>query len=182
MSDDLHSVIAYLNEQDRLHSARRKDHRLPSGWYSTIDAIWSVTMCARHHGTPIENSSVADGVVNALRFYRDRGCLRVYAFCLMPDHLHAVLQLVDNDVGTESGRPALIALLSRFKRYTTMQVAWKHGLHGRLWQRGFYDHVARNREDVESQCRYVLENPVRRGLCENWQDYPFAGIMDEWAG
>ena len=30
-----------------------------------------------------------------------------------------------------------------------------------IWQRGFYDHVIRNREDYEEHMRYIAENPAR---------------------
>jgi len=48
-----------------------------------------------------------------------------------------------------------------------------------LWQRYFYDHVLRNEEDLKNVALYVLENPVRKGMVENWQDYPYCGIVDK---
>ena len=29
-----------------------------------------------------------------------------------------------------------------------------------IWQRGFYDHIIRNREDYEEHLRYIHENPM----------------------
>jgi len=43
------------------------------------------------------------------------------------------------------------------------------------WQRGFYDHVLRREEDILVHLRYIAENPVRRGLVDDWRDYGFTG-------
>jgi REP element-mobilizing transposase RayT len=186
--DDWAEVEALLSAEDEKRSPRRKPHHLPAEYYASTELIYCVTLCARHHGEPFAVPAVAEGVINALRFYRNKGLCAVYAYCLMPDHLHAVLRLLRAPLqpnikrGTETEKPPkdLMKLVGNFKRYTTTQVAWKQGLHGKLWQRDFYDHIAWNREDFETQCRYTLDNPIRRGLVTVWSDYRWSGIMDEW--
>lgn len=44
-----------------------------------------------------------------------------------------------------------------------------------LWQASFYDHVLRDDETDLFVIRYILENPVRAGLVERCEDYPFVG-------
>ena len=48
---------------------------------------------------------------------------------------------------------------------------------GIRWQKDFYDHVIRRHEDVAVQVRYILDNPVSKGLVSSWQDYPFKGSI-----
>lgn len=43
------------------------------------------------------------------------------------------------------------------------------------WQKDFYDHILRKDEDVKKHVMYILNNPVRRGIVENWKDYPYKG-------
>ena len=50
---------------------------------------------------------------------------------------------------------SLVNLVGRFKRYTTTQLAWKRGITGALWQRDFYDHAIRNREDESDSIRIL---------------------------
>jgi len=45
------------------------------------------------------------------------------------------------------------------------------------WQKDFYDHIIRTNEDIAAQVRYVLDNPVRKGLVLLWQEYPFKGSI-----
>jgi REP element-mobilizing transposase RayT len=45
------------------------------------------------------------------------------------------------------------------------------------WQKDFYDHVIRTHEDIAAQVRYMLDNPVRKGLALSWQKYSFKGSI-----
>ena len=44
-----------------------------------------------------------------------------------------------------------------------------------LWQPSYFDHVLRDEEETLRAVRYVLENPVRKGLVTEFADYPFSG-------
>jgi hypothetical protein len=44
-----------------------------------------------------------------------------------------------------------------------------------LWQRGFFDHVLRSEESYGQKWNYVRDNPVRGGLVEKTEDWPYAG-------
>jgi REP element-mobilizing transposase RayT len=48
---------------------------------------------------------------------------------------------------------------------------------GAIWQKNFFDHIMREREDLAAHVRYVLENPVRKGLVTRWEEYPFSGSI-----
>ncbi|GAA61149.1 transposase [Pseudoalteromonas sp. BSi20652] len=43
----------------------------------------------------------------------------------------------------------------------------------KLWQKGFYDHLIRNTEDLNSCARYIVANPLRANLIENIAEYPY---------
>jgi putative transposase len=45
----------------------------------------------------------------------------------------------------------------------------------RLWQPYGYEHVLQHDESLTRTVRYVIENPVRKGLVEQPRDYPFLG-------
>ncbi len=70
--------------------------------------------------------------------------------------------------------------MQRFKSYTT-RLAWQKGHPGALWQRSYYDHIARREEDVLAICEYILANPVRKGLVEDVGLWPFSGLIDPLA-
>ncbi|HRR38964.1 MAG: transposase [Candidatus Bipolaricaulis sp.] len=92
----------------------------------------------------------------------------VYAYCFMPDHAHLLVAL--------PGGVYLSQFVQEFKGRST-RVFWHHGGTGRLWQRGFYDHILRAEEDVHAMARYIMANPVRRGLVQDFREYVGSGSL-----
>ena len=88
-----------------------------------------------------------------------------YAYCFMPDHLHLLL------TGEESS--SLVKFMALFKQRTGFAFRKAHGL--RLWQKSYYNHILRQEEALNDVAMYIFENPVRKGLVADYQDYPFYG-------
>jgi REP element-mobilizing transposase RayT len=88
------------------------------------------------------------------------------AYCFMPDHLHALLIGLEtlSNVGT---------CADRFKRRAGLDFRRLDG--GRLWQEGHFDRSLRSSEVTIDVVAYILNNPVRAGLCKAPDDYPFSG-------
>ena len=87
------------------------------------------------------------------------------AWTVMPDHLHLLLELGDTPL------PRCIqALKSRTSRLVNAGMSRSAS----LWQAGYYDHCLRCDEDLLKQARYILENPVRAGIVQRPQDYPYS--------
>ena len=107
-------------------------------------------------------------LIEALTEVAARTGSTVYAYCFMPDHAHLLVAL--------SGEVDLSRFVQEFKGKAT-RAFWRHGGAGRLWQRGFFDHVLRAEEDVRDVARYILANPVRRGLVTDFREYPGAGSL-----
>jgi hypothetical protein len=66
------------------------------------------------------------------------------------------------------------ALITLFKQSTGY---WMHNHSFSQWQKNFYDHVIRNSEDLKHQIYYIVNNPVRRGLVKDWDEYPLTGSI-----
>jgi len=50
---------------------------------------------------------------------------------------------------------------------------------GPVWQRSFHDHLLRRNEDIVETLKYLLNNPVRAGLANEWTRYPWCGSF-QW--
>lgn len=88
------------------------------------------------------------------------------AYCLMPDHLHFLAEGLDQ-------ASDLLHLVKGFKIKTSRRCA-AH-VPRILWQRGFYEHILRSGENLESVAWYIWLNPVRKQIVSTAQDYPFSG-------
>lgn len=89
-------------------------------------------------------------------------------YCLMPDHLH----LLWMGLSGESDQ----RIAARFFR-THLNAA----LSPMRLQHQAYDHALRpaerSGEAFVSLSAYILQNPVRAGLCRVWDDYPYLGSL-----
>ena len=59
-------------------------------------------------------------------------------------------------------------------------MGWNHGIRGKLWQKGYYDHIVRREEDLRKITEYILANPVRKGLIDDYTAYEFNGMPDQF--
>jgi putative transposase len=171
--------------QEPSKAPQRRLHRLPKSVYSATEYEFYFTVCARHQGTPFTNRTLADKVIDSLLWTKTKYLWLLYCYCLMPDHLHFVCRLTEREVKLmNAGARGIVAEgvidhLARFKSFTT-NVSWKLGYRGALWQKSSYDRVLDMMKPFEEVAFYVLENPIRRGLAQNWEDWPYSRIVDPW--
>ena len=102
---------------------------------------------------------IADAVAGALRAF-DGVRYRLFAWCVMPNHVHVVFQ--------PSQGSGLAEILHSWKSFTAREAQRKFGIRGAFWQREYYDHLIRDEEQFFRAVKYVAENPVRAGL-EGWK-------------
>lgn len=99
------------------------------------------------------------------RAYAKRN-IAVGRYVIMPDHVHLFVTGPDD---FELGR--WIGVLKQFM----MKAVVREQAREPLWQRGFFDHVLRSEESYGQKWNYVRDNPVRAGLVEKADDWPYAG-------
>jgi putative transposase len=173
-----YSEIEELLNGDDAERPQRREHHLPREEYRRTDVPFFLTLCARHHREPFHCKTLAGAVVEAIEHRRKQNVWQVYAYCLMPDHLHLVVQLTAGE-GASLPRQDILTVLAQFKSFTTRS-AWKAGLDGQLWQHDQWDRLLRHEREFHQRCQYVLDNPVRKGLVEDWTLWPYSGVLDEW--
>lgn len=78
----------------------------------------------------------------------------------MPDHIHFLIS-IEND-GTGNPSPTTDTVIAWFKYQTTKEINLRRNTAGKkFWQRSFYDHVVRNKQDFEEIWYYIETNPHR---------------------
>lgn len=78
---------------------------------------------------------------------------------------------------TKSDDAPCPGVVKDFKQKTVFRV--RQGGRQFASQKDFYDHVVRASEDYGAQVRYLLRNPVRWGLCRDWQEWPHKGVLGQ---
>ncbi len=124
-------------------------------------------------------------ILEALEKYRLSKEVKIFAYVIMPNHLHLLMQFPENLAPSEFlrvfKRTTSYRLLRWYEDYNPSvlySLHYKDGKHIRkqFWQRGCgYDrHVEGNPDSIRTICEYIHGNPVRKGLVENPEDWQWS--------
>lgn len=127
---------------------------------------YSLTVCAWQRTQVFRDKRTVDLVWEQFRYTALHERCEITAYCFMPDHAHFLVAGVEEDSD-----------FLRFVRLAKQRSGWRYRRAGfdPLWQEGYYERVLRSDEDSPGVARYILGNPLRAGLVDRVEDYPFWG-------
>jgi len=104
---------------------------------------------------------------------KERAGVEIWAYCLMPNHVHLVA------VPTEKNSLALLFRYahSRYTRRINIRENWV----GHLWQERFHSAVM-DEQHLLAAIRYVELNPVRAGLCDSATEWAWSSVHAHKSG
>ena len=62
-------------------------------------------------------------------------------------------------------------IIYTWKKYTATAINKVLGKKGSLWQKESYDSLIRNENGLGQALEYIVNNPVKAGLVEDWRDW-----------
>jgi primosomal protein N' (replication factor Y) len=98
--------------------------------------------------------------------------LRCYGACVMPDHVHLLLQPLPVQHGQE-GVHSLTEILHSIKSFTSHEVNKVMKRSGPVWQDESFDRLIRSESDLHKTWDYIWNNPRQLGLVGPLEAYPF---------
>ena len=162
---------------------KRKNLRMQSFDYSTPGAYF-ITICTYRrkntlshivgaiHESPVHESPatelteygrIVDRIINSIPEHFNATIDR---YVIMPNHIHLIVIINDGEEMRAIRESPLRgrSVISRMIGYIKMNASKE--IHNRfdclnVWQRGFHDHIIRNRLDYERISKYIHENPMR---------------------
>ncbi len=158
-------------------SPARRDTRLP-GWDYRSTGPYAITIVSQHRewffggvtNGNLDHSTAGEMVKTVWsEMVVEYPRVSLDAFVLMPNHLHAIVYLSQDG---PAGNPTLSDVVQRFKSITTARYSTGVREYGwqpydrKLWQRNYYDHIVKDRADLERCRRYIVANP------RNWLTDP----------
>lgn len=110
----------------------------------------------------LEKPEIASLVQNALLYF-DGERYRLLAWCLMPNHVHVVIDVVDDQ--------SLTDIVRSWKSFTARQANTVLGRSGPFWHADYFDRYMRNEEHLAQTVEYVEQNPVKAGFVSATSDW-----------
>jgi putative transposase len=125
-----------------------------------------------YHRHPLFTTDASRRVFeNALERVRRSFRLRVYGYVVMPEHIHLLV--------SEPERDTLADALKSLKQGVARRLI---GNADHFWQKRYYDFNVRNHEQFVEKVHYIHSNPVKRGLCERPEDWPWNSFLHHATG
>ena len=119
----------------------------------------------------LKDENIATVVKNSLVYLNKNNICKIICYCIMSNHVHFIAK--------ELTEP-LYAIMHSIKSYSANECNKLLGRTGRFWQREYFDYVMRNENDLSEKIKYVLNNPVKAGLVQNWRDWDFSYCDQEF--
>lgn len=129
-------------------------------------ATYFITACAHMQQNLFQRDQVAELMVATFLKYRDAGEFELHEYVVMPNHIHLLISIADEQ---KLGR--VIQLIKGGFSHSLRQ----NGIVFRaVWEQRYYDRRVRDAHEFAEFSRYIRQNPVRKGLVERAEAYPYA--------
>ncbi|MGJ4949227.1 REP-associated tyrosine transposase [Bradyrhizobium sp. HKCCYLS20291] len=110
------------------------------------------------------------------RIARRRRPFETIAICVLPDHLHAIWALPDNDSDYPLRWNMIKSSFSRGLKSQTKSTSFSAKREKGIWQRRYWEHAIRNQEDLDHHIDYIHFNPVKHGHVSRVADWPHSSF------
>ena len=171
MNDKLPDTGLPKRKTVRLHGF---DYASGGGYFVTLCASERHSLFGRIEEALVVLSRIGEIVQRCwLELPRHFPTVMVDEYTIMPNHVHGILFLTEDETGTacraptreEFGKPAPASLstIIRSLKSAVTREARADGfiMNESIWQRGFYEHVVRSESELEEVRKYIFNNPAQ---------------------
>lgn len=145
-------------------------------------ATWFFTIVTYQRQAFLTHPSIHPLLREAVQKTRQNHPFTIDAWVLLPDHMHCIWTLPDDDKDFSKRWNQLKGTFSRLaKPHLNEWLPLKASSNSRLkrresniWQRRFWEHQIRDDRDFQHHCDYIHYNPVKHGLVDSPKDWSFS--------
>ena len=158
-------------------------YRLIGGTY-----FFTINLLNRKSSLLTEHANI---LKEAIAYVKQRHPFEIPAIVILPEHMHLIMQLPEND----DDFPKRIMLIKQYfsrnmaKTESIKTSRQNKGERG-IWQRRYWEHCIRDEQDYQHHVDYIHINPVKHGLVNRASDWQYSSIhqyikrdiySDNWA-
>ena len=100
----------------------------------------------------------------------------VSAYCVMPNHVHLIIKPLPKNDGVYC---TILEISEQIKSVTAHKINRVLGISGKFWQHESYDRVIRDETEYLKTVEYVINNPVKSGLVDKWEEWQGTYLCQE---
>ena len=122
-------------------------------------------------------------LIDILNFYKSKDRFKMYAYVIMPSHVHLLVKLSNSDNISDLIRDIkkyfsykaknLLATITGFE----LEKFYNNGKY-QFWERGFDEVTIQSERIFKIKLQYIINNPVKAELVKNAEDYPYLYVRE----
>ncbi len=124
------------------------------------------------HGSCLLGKPAHAAIVQAAFIEGHGSTYKLIAWCIMPNHVHVLLRMIDD---TPLGN-----IIKKLKASSAIEINRLLGRTGPLWMPDYHDRYIRDMDHLHNSQSYIRNNPVKAGLCEKPEAWPFSSAGINW--
>ena len=128
------------------------------------DALFFITTNCHNREPLFKNSSYAREAIDVIYRVQEQHPFFLHGFVIMPDHCHLLLFVDEHE--------SISTIIGCYK----MGVSHAIGI-GLIWQPRFHMRLP---ENAGATLHYIHQNPVKAGLTDHSEDYPWSSASGKW--
>jgi REP element-mobilizing transposase RayT len=159
-----------------MENKERKLNRLQNYDYSH-NGLYFIIICTKdriHYFSEItEDTSVGADIIRPIITLTNIGKILDYSindmknhyknisvmkYCIMPDHVHLIISIMNDIFSADNGRmisaPTLSTIIGSLKRFVSKETGIP------VWQKSFHDHIIHDENEFLEICDYIDNNPI----------------------
>jgi len=133
-----------------------------------------VTQRGNNRSTVFFDDEDRQTYLTLLKKYSEKHCLRIWAYCLLDNHLH-LLVVPEQESSLARG----VGLTNQvYTQYLNRKLSQS----GRVWQNRFFSCVVEKEKYLWAVARYIERNPLQAGFAAGAEDYPWSSANSHITG
>ncbi len=119
----------------------------------------------------LSNNDVAEVVRTSLHFY-DAKDIKLICYTIMPNHVHLLFHTLEQSLTVDR-------IMHSIKGFSALEANKILSREGKFWQAESYDHLVRDEDELYRIISYILLNPVKAKLVEDWRDWKYSYLCEK---
>jgi REP element-mobilizing transposase RayT len=131
--------------------------------------VYFITTCTFRKARLFISDRLARAVVETIIFGKSNNWYYLLGYVVMPNHMHLAIAPKDKKVSE---------IMMSLKGYTSRKINNLAKRSGKVWQDGYMDFPMDKRHAVLQKINYIEQNPVRAGLADVCEEYPYSSACN----
>ena len=124
------------------------------------------------HGCSILSQPDCAAILQAKLIAGHPSRYRLIDWCIMPNHVHVLCKLAEAS--------SLGDVIRSWKGACSIEINRLMGRSGHFWMVDYFDRFIRDLDHLHDCRAYIRNNPVKAGLCDKPEDWPFSSAGTGW--